>query len=607
MSEPRNRRRASTRSSVETAYNKAQQENKRALYHCNYCHRDISNEVRIKCADCQDFDLCLGCFAVGVEVTPHKNTHRYRVVDNLSFPLLHPDWGADEELLLLEGVDVYGAGNWGAVAEHVGTKGRDACREHYFATYIDAPSFPLPTPAPEMAGVDVRRLAEQARAGGGRKRQRLDPAQLQAAAADTPSSRQAKAGGAAAGDAAGGAAAAAAGQQQHKGFAGAGAAPAAAGAQPGALGLSSKGLPAGGPAGAKPGAGGWDITGWHAKRGEFDFEYDQDAEMAISEMEFREDDGPGDIEHKLRMLEIYNTRLDERERRRAFILEHGLLNVRRMQGLETRRLPHEREQHAQMRVFARYLPPGAHEALVEGLLAENRLRARIAELQAYRRAHGLRRAGFRTFGEVDEAEVERPQKSKAAQAAADATAGTAAAAALAAHAASAPPAARAAAHALGGWRTRRGAALDITGLPGTEALAAKERELCAAARLLPAHYLSLKDVMMRDAEANGFISRQDARAYFRMDPSRSLRLYDLLMAAGWLGPIPPSLLAGGAPGAKAYRQALAALGLPGGGGDGDGGGGGSEGGGGGEEEEGEEDEEEGGGGGGEVEVKAEAG
>lgn len=47
-----------------------------ALYHCNYCHKDISNEVRIKCADCQDFDLCLDCFAVGVEVTPHKNTHR---------------------------------------------------------------------------------------------------------------------------------------------------------------------------------------------------------------------------------------------------------------------------------------------------------------------------------------------------------------------------------------------------------------------------------------------------------------------------------------------------------------------------------------------------
>jgi len=33
--------------------------------------------------------------------------------------------------------------------------------------------------------------------------------------------------------------------------------------------------------------------------------------MAISEMEFKEDDSPTDIQYKLKMLEIYNTRLDE--------------------------------------------------------------------------------------------------------------------------------------------------------------------------------------------------------------------------------------------------------------------------------------------------------
>jgi hypothetical protein len=48
---------------------------------------------------------------------------------------------------------VYGFGNWAAVSEHVGTKSKDACRDHYFATYIDVPTFPLPSPSPEMAGV----------------------------------------------------------------------------------------------------------------------------------------------------------------------------------------------------------------------------------------------------------------------------------------------------------------------------------------------------------------------------------------------------------------------------------------------------------------------
>ena len=231
--------------------------------------------------------------------------------------------------------------------------------------------------------------------------------------------------------------------------------------------------------------------------------------------------------------------------------------------------------------------------MVEGLLAENRLRARIAELQSYRRM------GLRTLAEADELELERPQKSKAAQSAADAAAGAAAGAVRAAHAARAPPAARAAAQALGAWRARRGAALDVCGLPGLEHLAARERELCANARVLPAQYLSLKDVMLRDAAAHGFITRAEARSYFRLDPSTSLKIYDLLMAAGWLGDVPPQLLSGNAPGAKQYRAILAAFGRPvpgsddggGGGGGGAGGGGGTEdgdggsaGGGGGEED-----------------------
>jgi transcriptional adapter 2-alpha len=93
--------------------------------------------------------------------------------------------------------------------------------------------------------------------------------------------------------------------------------------------------------------------------------------------------------------------------------------------------------------------------------------------------------------------------------------------------------------ALNPWRARRGAALDISALPGTALLTRRERELCAAARLLPAHYLSLKDMMMRDAEANGPISRADARGYFRLDPQRALKVYDLLLDNGWIPPPPP--------------------------------------------------------------------
>ncbi|XP_042373361.1 transcriptional adapter ADA2-like [Zingiber officinale] len=119
-------------------------EGKKVLFHCNYCNKDISGKIRIKCTKCPDFDLCVECFSVGAEVTQHKSNHPYRVMDNLSFPLICPDWNADEEILLLEGIEMYGLGNWAEVAEHVGTKSKAQCIDHYTTSYLNSPCYPLP-------------------------------------------------------------------------------------------------------------------------------------------------------------------------------------------------------------------------------------------------------------------------------------------------------------------------------------------------------------------------------------------------------------------------------------------------------------------------------
>ena len=53
--------------------------------------------------------------------------------------------------------------------------------------------------------------------------------------------------------------------------------------------------------------------------------------------------------------------------------------------------------------------------------------------------------------------------------------------------------------------------------------AVQERELCAQARLLPVHYLELKALMMREGQTKGYISRQEARNFFRLEPSKAVR------------------------------------------------------------------------------------
>ena len=80
---------------------------------CGYCHRSVSSQLRFKCAECADFDLCHDCFLSGVELHPHVNTHAYRVVDCLeAIHLFTRDWSAAEELLLLDAIDKFGPGNW---------------------------------------------------------------------------------------------------------------------------------------------------------------------------------------------------------------------------------------------------------------------------------------------------------------------------------------------------------------------------------------------------------------------------------------------------------------------------------------------------------------
>jgi len=62
----------------------------------------------------------------------------------MHFPFLCEDWGADEEQLLLEGLELYGYGNWEDVAEHVTTKTKHECEDHYVKYYLGASEKALP-------------------------------------------------------------------------------------------------------------------------------------------------------------------------------------------------------------------------------------------------------------------------------------------------------------------------------------------------------------------------------------------------------------------------------------------------------------------------------
>lgn len=113
---------------------------------CDSCFKDISHVIVIQCAECHDLDLCVECFGSGVELSQHKYSHSYRVLRPFDFSIYASDWRADEELLLIEGCEQFGVGNWKDISEHIGSKEPAECESHYHSIYLNWSGAPNPNP-----------------------------------------------------------------------------------------------------------------------------------------------------------------------------------------------------------------------------------------------------------------------------------------------------------------------------------------------------------------------------------------------------------------------------------------------------------------------------
>lgn len=460
-------------------------------YHCDACSNDVTNTVRIRCADkdCPDFDLCVTCFCGGAEPVKHKTWHDYRIVKPHNFPIFSEDWDADEELLLIEAAEKMGIGNWQAIADYVGTKNKTDCEQHYLDVYVSSPDWPLPRMDLkfETSEVECRE----------RKRQRL---------------------------------------QQSRGLV------------PRKPALSQ-------PNTSKPITSGpayHEIQGYMPRRFEFETEYENDAEQFVKDMVFNDDDTQEEIDLKIMVLDIYNSRLDRRMERKKLIFERRWLDFKRMQAIERKRQKEEREIYNKTRVFCRLQTEEDYETFVKGLVKEQQLRDRIATLQEWRQA-GLttirqgeqyerekqnRLAQLKTFmslsndrlgASASQRNTYRSQmaslvtsnganyyKERQAQAPATPTISTVAA--------TAAPA--------GGRKPAN--PLNIRDADGVHLLTEEEQILCSTLRIMPRPYLVIKDTILKEYAKQGYLKRRQARALIKIDVNKTSRIYDFFVESGWI-------------------------------------------------------------------------
>ncbi|KAI5366381.1 Putative Zinc finger, ZZ-type, SANT/Myb domain, SWIRM domain, Homeobox-like domain superfamily [Septoria linicola] len=315
---------------------------------CDVCSNDITATVRIRCASksCNDYDLCVPCFSQGKANLHHDpRTHAYQVIEPHSIPIFDEGWGADEELLLLEGAEQYGLGSFADMADHIGGyREKDEVRDHYIETYVNSSKFPLP----ERADPKDKRLSEAVprEEFQQRKKRRIDERKQaredQKDTAPTPAK----------------------------------------------------------PTSSVPSC--HEVAGFMPGRLEFENEYFNEAEEAVQHMQFSPEEGINpatkqfdpETELKMVVMTIYNDRLTARTDRKKIIFNHRLLNYKENVQADKRRTKEQRDLHHKVKPFARIMSHPNFVTFAADLETEHNLRQAIIMLQEWRRmristlAHG---------------------------------------------------------------------------------------------------------------------------------------------------------------------------------------------------------------------------
>lgn len=496
----------------------------------------LCHQVRIRCAHqiCKEYDLCVPCFSEAKASRDHDpQTHPFSVIEQHSIPIFTDDWGADEETLLLEGAETYGLGSWADIADHIGGyRDKDEVRDHYISTYVNSSKFPLPEHAsPQDIALTEEWPREKFLA---RKKRRVEERKddIQNAPPAAPKQK---------------------------------------------------------PTSSVPSC--HEVQGYMPGRLEFEHEHFNEAEEAVQHMQFDPGEGegqeprgsaPDEVNLKMVIMNVYNTRLTARVERKKIIFEHQLLDYRKNTAVDKKRSKEERDLHNKAKPFARLMKHQDFEDFTQDLEYELNLRQAIAQLQDWRQ---MRISDLKS-GEKYEAEKSQRAAKAATASTFDrfSTSSRVAKPVLPVETPSSVVSLTAPDLSLkmpeglatpppsmsprSGPEDKRvltatngnavnGSNSSITyrpklvippipniiplqltneNAPGLHILAEDERALCEALRIFPKPYLVMKDAVVRESQRfGGIVKKKAARDICRIDSTKAGRLYDFWVASGWIG------------------------------------------------------------------------
>jgi transcriptional adapter 2-alpha len=299
---------------------------------CTACNKPVTYSPTFLCNDCGNVPFCIACFLLGTKT--HRAEHSYYVLDRLKFPLYSPNWTAKEEVHLMKCIEMFGVDNWPQIADTIETKTADECEAHYYTFYYKSAQDKVPRDTDLIAKKSDNKvlIATDKEQNAKKKEEHYLKTKPEIFNDEEVKREEVK--------------------------------------NPPKYGIDIPGADA--------------ILGYMPLRGDFNIEYDNDAEKMLSDIEFFEEDDPNEIRIKENVLRLYNTRLDERIRRKEFIIKHGLLEYKKPLKGETEKTKEEKEMYTLMRPFMRFCEGNEFNELVEGLIKERALRRELDEMRLYR-------------------------------------------------------------------------------------------------------------------------------------------------------------------------------------------------------------------------------
>ncbi|XP_050309841.1 transcriptional adapter 2-alpha-like isoform X1 [Anthonomus grandis grandis] len=264
------------------------------------------------------------------------------------------------------------------------------------------------------------------------------------------------------------------------------------------------------------------LAGYNPPRGDFENDYDKNAEDLVASLDTIDPDDPSyEIQTNLQyaIMLSYNNRLKERQRRKDVIAAHGLIVLRKtlawLHRYNTTLTP------AVCKKFLRFMhlcEPMKFEMLLEGMHRAGELRILIQRLICLRKNGITTLSEGRMYVQMQELREDYKKRLKLFR--------------------SKPQYSFKHKNTTTNMQKQKkkitATPLDIVGLPGYDNLTDKEKEMCSNVRLVPAIYLELKDILIAENQRAGRVNLKKARTLLKIDVNKTRKLFDFMVSEAYI-------------------------------------------------------------------------